>query len=103
MTFTCTTVGSSLLAWSSCHYISESGVQLYFSSSEDTVGTTKPSPNGASVGNLTKVDRSDQVNIILESALQFDVSDQYSTSQIICINNANNINATINFNVGKRL
>ena len=51
---------------------------------------------------LTKVDRSDPVNVILESTLQFNVSDQYSTSQIICINSANGVNATINFNIGKR-
>jgi hypothetical protein len=31
------------------------------------------------------------------------VSDQYSTSQIICINTANGVNATITFNVGKKL
>ena len=102
VTFTCRTVGSPLLAWSSPHYISERGTQLFFSSSEDTVGTTRTSPNGASVGNLTQINRSDPINVILESILQFNVSDQYSTSEIICISTANDVNATINFNIGKR-
>ena len=97
--FTCTTIGSPFLAWSSSQYIIGTGSTLFFSSSED-VGTTKISLNGASVGNLTKVNRSDP--IILESTLQFNVSDQYSTSQIICINTANGVNATTEFNVGKK-
>ena len=100
LTFTCMTVGSPLLAWSSSHYISESGTQLSFSK-EDMMGTTKLSPNDASVGNLTKVNSSDP--IILESTLHFNVSDQYSTSQIICINSANDLSTTINFNIGKRM
>ena len=101
LTFTCTTVGSPLLGWSSLQYVRESGSPLLFSQSQDTEGDTKPSPNGASVGTLTKVNISDP--IILESTLQFNVSDQYSTSQIICINIANGVNATTEFNVGKRL
>ena len=98
--FVCTTVGSPFLAWSSPHYVSESGSTLFFSDSEDTVGTTKPSLNGASIGNLTKVNSSDP--IILESQLHFNVSDQYGTSQIICINTANGVNATKTFIVGKK-
>jgi hypothetical protein len=101
LTFTCMTVGSPFLAWRSPHYVSESGSTLFFSMSEDMVGTTKPSRNGASIGNLTKVNSSDP--IILESQLYFNVSDQYSTSQIICINTANGVNATITFNIGKKL
>jgi hypothetical protein len=100
LTFTCTTVGSQFLAWSSPHYVSENGSPLFFSS-EDMVGTTRPSRNGASIGNLTKVNSSDL--IILESQLHFNVSDQYNTSQIICINTASGVNATITFNVGKKL
>ena len=101
MTFTCMTVGSPLLAWSSDRYISESGSVLFFSPSEDIMGTTKTSPNGASVGNLTQVNSSDP--IILESTLQFNVSHQYSRFQIICINIANGVNATTEFNVGKNV
>ena len=67
------------------------------------VGTTRPSPNGVSIGNLTKLNNSDPAMIILESQLHFNVSDQYSTSQIMCINTANGVNATISFNVGKKL
>ena len=101
VTFTCRTIGSPLLTWSSPHYISESGSTLFFPLSDD-IGTTKTSPNGASVGNLTNnVNNSDP--IILESTLLFNVSDQFSTSQIICINTANGVNATTVFNVGKKL
>jgi hypothetical protein len=100
-TFTCTTVGSQFLTWSSPHYVSESGSPLFFSESEDIVGTTKLSFNGASTGNLTKVNSSDP--IILESQLHFNVSDHYSTSQIICLNTASGVTATITFNVGKKL
>ena len=99
VTFTCMTVGSQFLGWNSPHYISESGSPLSFTF-EDMVGTTRPSPNGASVGNLTKVNSSNPV--ILESTLQFNVSDQYSTSQIICINSAKGVNVTSDFNVGKK-
>ena len=99
MTFTCTTVGSPLLAWSSRHYVGKDGSTFFFYKSED-VGTTKPSLNGESVGNLTKVNSSNP--IILESQLHFNVSDQYSTSQIICINIASGVNATTVFNIGKK-
>lgn len=99
--FICTIVGSPLLLWSSPHYISESGVQLFFSASEDAVGTTKAFRNGASIGTLTKVNLSDP--IILESQLHINVLDQYSTSQIVCINAASGVNATITFNIGKKL
>ena len=98
VTFTCMTVGSPFLAWSSYHYVSETGSSLFFSSLEDMVGTTRTSLNGASISNLTNVD-----NNVLESTLYFHVSDQYSTSQIICINTASGVNATINFNVGKKI
>ena len=101
VTFTCTIVGSPFLAWSSRQYISESGSQLLFSSSEDMVGTTRTSPNGASVGNLTKINSSDPIT--LESMLHFSVSEQYSTSEIICINAANGVNATVSFSIGKKL
>ena len=101
LTFICTTVGSPFLAWSSPHYVSESGSPLFFSASEDIVGTPRSSLNGESIGILTKVNSS--APIILESQLSFNVSDQYSTSQIICINTANGVNATTTFNVGKKL
>jgi hypothetical protein len=65
------------------------------------VGTIRPSLNGASIGNLTKVNSSDP--IILESQLYFNVSDEHSTSQIICINTANGVNATLTLNIGKKL
>ena len=97
---TCTTVGSQFLAWSSPHYVSESGFPLFFSDSEDMVGTTRPSPNGASIGILTKVNSSGP--IMLESQLHFNVSDQYSSSQIVCINTANGVNVTTTFIVGKK-
>ena len=100
LTFVCTTFGSPFLAWSSPHYVSESGSPLFFSASADMVGTTRSSLIGASIGSLTKVNSSDP--IILESQLHFNVSDQYSTSQIICISTANGVNATTTFNVGKK-
>ena len=101
MKFTCRTVGSTLLAWGSSQYISDSGAQLFFASDE-VVNVSRPSPNGLSIGNLTKLNKSDPAMIILESQLQFVVSDEYNSSQIICSNTANGIDVAINFNVGKK-
>ena len=100
LTFTCTTVGSSLLIWSTRHYIHDRGAELFFSS-EEMLGTSKPSLNGACFGfaNLTMVNSSDPV--MIESQLHIEVLDQYNTSQIICINNARDVNVTITFSVGK--
>lgn len=100
--FTCRTVGSPLLGWSSSQYISESGVQLFFTSN-DVVNASKPSPNRLSTGNLTKLNVSDPAMIIIESQLQLVVSDEYNSSQIMCSNTANGIDVAINFNVGKKL
>ena len=101
VTFTCMTVGSTILAWSSSHYISDTGAQLFFASDE-SLNSSKPSPNGASIANLTMVNTSNLSMIILESQLQFYVSEEYNASQIICSNNANGVNVTISFTVGKK-
>ena len=102
LTFTCTTNGSPILAWSSSQYV---GSPLFFSS-EDMVGTSRPSHNGASIGNLTNHTNltnldSNSTVIILESQLHFEVSDEYNSSQIICSNIASGMNVNIIFNVGK--
>ena len=39
--------------------------------------------------------------VMIESQLHIEVLDQYNTSQIICINNARDVNVTITFSVGK--
>jgi hypothetical protein len=99
LTFTCTTNGSSSLAWISDHYIGEMGAELVFTSGE--IGSNKTSPNGASFAILTKVNTSNLRMIMLESQLHIVVSDQYSSSQIICSNTGSATNVPINFNVGK--
>lgn len=74
---------------------------MSFSDLEDMVGTTRPSLNEESIGNLTEVNSSDPTT--LESQLHFNVSDQYSSSQITCINHANGVNATTTFTVRKKI
>jgi hypothetical protein len=94
--FTCTTSGSQLLAWSSDHYVSESGLQLFFGA-DDAPGLLKPSPNNASVANLTMVD-----GLVLESELHIMVSSKYARSTVTCFNNAKRLNASISFDVGEK-
>ena len=98
VTFTRTTSGSPILVWSSIHYVSESGLQLFFGS-EDTVGLLKHSPNNASVANLTMVD-----GLVLESELHIIVSSKYTRyrSTVTCFNNAQLVNASISFDVGEK-
>ena len=94
------TVGSPFLAWISDQYVSDMGAELFFTFRE-TIPLRKPSPNGASFANLTKVNASDQTMIMLESQLHIVVSNQYNSSQIICSNTGSGTNIPINFNVGK--
>ena len=101
--FTCVTVRSRSIAWSSDEYVSGSGNQLFFGVGE-RLGLTKPSPaNNASFAQLTGVNDSDTGMIVLESQLHIVVSNKYNSSEIICYNNAHGLNETINFNVGKKL
>ena len=86
------------ISWSSDHYISGSGVQLFFVLGQDTQGTTKPSPNNASFANLT---RANNETFELVSQLHINVSAKYNTSTVICYNNAQDVNASITFSVGK--
>ena len=74
-----------------------------FLTSRETVGTRKPSPNGTSYANLTKVNATDQTMIVLESQLHIVVSDQYNSSQITCFNTGSGTNVSINVNVGKTI
>ena len=96
------TVGSPSLAWISEQYVSDMGAELFFTFRE-TAPLTKTSPNGASSANLTKVNASDQTMIMLESQLHIVVSNEYSSSQIVCSNTGSGTNVPINFNVGKKL
>ena len=96
MTFTCTTSGSAILAWSSVHYVSESGLEIFFGS-DNTVGLLKLSPNNASVANLTMVD-----GLVLESELHIMVSSKYARSTVTCFNNAQLVNASISFDVDEK-
>ena len=100
LTFTCTTIGSTSLVWTSDHYIGDMGDDIFFSSSE-MVGRNKTSPNGA-VANLTSVNASDLTMIMLESQLHIVVSDQYNSSQIVCSSIGSGTSVPIDFNVGKR-
>ena len=81
--FTCTTSGSQIIAWSSVHYVSESGLEIFFGS-DNTVGLLKLSPNNASVANLTMVD-----GLVLESELHIMVSSKYARSTVTCLTTLN--------------
>lgn len=94
--FTCTTSISQIIAWSSAHYISESGLQLFFGS-DDTPGLLKRSPNNASIANLTMVD-----GLVLESELHIMVLSKYARSTVTCLNNDQIVNASISFDVGEK-
>ena len=101
LTFTCTTVGSTSLVWTSDHYISGMGADIFFSSRE-MVGSNKTSPNRASFANLTNINVSDLTMITLESQLHIVVSDQYNSSRIVCSNTGSGTSVPIDFNVGKK-
>ena len=102
LTFTCTTVGSTSLVWTSDHYIGGMGADIFFSFRE-TVGSNEISPNGAGFANLTNINTSDLTMIMLESQLRIMVSDQYNSSQIVCSNTGSGTSVSINFDVGKKL
>ena len=96
--FTCATSQSEILAWGSVHYVSESGLQIFFGT-EDTPGLLKQSTNIASVANLTMVDES---RLILESELHITVSSEYARSTVTCFNNGQRVNESISFDVGEK-
>jgi hypothetical protein len=94
--FTCITCRSLVIAWSSDHYVSESGLQVFFGA-DNPVGLLKSSPNNASTANLTRVD-----GLVLESQLHIVVSFKYTRSSITCFNNDQRVNASISFDVGEK-
>ena len=93
--FTCTTSESLIIAWSSVHYVSESGLQLFFGA-DNPEGLLKSSPNNVSVANLTMVD-----GLVLESELHIVVSSKYARSTVTCFNSDQRVNASISFDVGE--
>ena len=79
--FTCTTTGSSLLAWISKEYIG-SGSQIEFRSVIDPVGTIRNSTsNPETVANLTAIN-----NDVLTSTLRIKTGSTTSNVSVSCIN-----------------
>ena len=95
--FTCRTTGSAIQQWSSIHYVSNDG-RLLFIAADNTPGTPQRSPNNVSVATLTMVS-----GLTLESELRITVSADYPSSDVTCINFAQQVNASICFNVGKKI
>jgi hypothetical protein len=96
--FTCTTSRSQLIAWSSDHYVSEGGLQLFFGA-DNPEGLLKRSPNNASIANLTMVITE---GFVLESQLHIMVSPKYARSTVTCFNDDQIVNASISFDVGEK-
>lgn len=93
MIFTCMTSGSIIQQWSSVHYVGDGGRLLFFGI-DDIPGTEQRTPNNVSVANLTIVN-----GLMLESELRIIISADYPTSNVTCINDARQVNATICFSV----
>jgi hypothetical protein len=94
--FTCRTTSSAIQQWSSIHYVGDGGRLLSFAE-DNMAGREERTPNNVSVATLTMVD-----DISLESELRITVSAGYPTSNVTCINEAQQVSATICFSVGKR-
>lgn len=83
ITFTCTTIGSPIIAWISDEYIAPGGVQLAFAT-VDTIGDTETSSRYLStVATLTGNLLASQT---LTSTLQLTVSAEYQVSSVTCVN-----------------
>ena len=93
MIFTCTTSESPIQRWDSVDYVGDNGRLLFFGR-DDVPGTEKCTPNNVSVASLSVVN-----DLMLESQLHIIISADYSTSNVTCINDAQQVNATICFSV----
>ena len=96
VTFTCTTRGSSILAWSSDHYIGE-GSLLEFVATINTQGTSIESAvNNNTVATLIYTNEDEQ-RFVLQSELRILVLSTHPQSTILCHNVDQSLETNITF------
>ena len=96
ITFTCETMGSSVIAWRSEDYIEVGGTQLAFGTFNG-VGDTQTSPiNSATIAILTVNDVVDGVQV-LKSELRITPLSKFSTSSVTCVHVSSGVTNTSSF------
>ena len=83
-TFTCETVGSNSIGWSSAEYIGKNGVRLEFASSERN-GTIRSSVDSMAIAQLISFSSINGIDKLV-SQLQLTAQSKYQVSSVSCHN-----------------